>query len=164
MGLHDRSDEHPDVQVAEPTRAVAAFRSRPVHPAVTVPAGRPVLYISGIPQSRVLFTRIARRWRPVKLLVAEGGEAGLRLVEERQLRLIAIDAVLPDTDAVDLVIRLRRARKAAAVPILVLGPDPSPQARARFMWVGANAVVTMPFDVAEVERTVQHLLHSVPLA
>jgi len=163
MGVHDRCDDRSDLQVAEPTRDVAAFRARGVHPAVTVPAGRPMLYISGIPQSRVLFTRIARRWRPLKLLVAESGEAGLRLVAERQLRLIVIDTVLPDTDAVDLVIRLRRAREATAVPILVLGPDPSPQARARFMWVGANAVVTMPFDVAEVERTVHHLLHSVAL-
>lgn len=119
-----------------------------------------MLYVSGPADSRVMFTRMARRWRPLKLLVADGGEAGLRLSQERRVRLVAVDAVLADVDAVDLVIRLRRAPRTASVPVLVIGHDPSPKEHARFMWVGANAYVTRPFDMVAVDRTVHHLLAS----
>lgn len=129
-------------------------------PAWTRAAGGPMLYICGTVESRVMFTRMARRWRPLKLLVAESGELGLRLSQERRLRLVAVDAVLPDIDAVDLVIRLRRAQRTASVPVLVIGHATSPKEHARFIWVGANAYVTRPFDVAALDRTVHHLLAS----
>lgn len=164
MGVASNNKDRPGLRLVEAGPHLQPLHFRPLHPSSNGAGLGPILYVSGANENRILFTRMSRRWKPLRLLVVDGTQAGLGLSNARHFCLIVLNASLPDVDAVDLVIHLRKARKSLTVPIMVLSDDTSPQTRARFMWVGANAVVTMPFDAAEVERTVQHLLHSVPLA
>jgi CheY-like chemotaxis protein len=119
-------------------------------------AGHPMLYISGNPDARILFGRIAKRWRPIRLLVVEGGEAGLLFAELRRLSLIVIDATLPDASGFEIVERLRS--RHPEVPVLVLGDEADSAQRARFVRAGAHAYLPAPLSVLELEQAVIDLL------
>ena len=118
----------------------------------------PLLYISGDQGDRVLFTRIARRWKNVNVVHANGGREGLRIATQRPFRLVVLDALLPDVDAEIVVSALRNQPSIAATPIVVLTHDGAPGERAKFVGAGANAYVAKPLDVAEIDRTVAMLL------
>jgi len=129
------------------------------HPATGARHGRGLLlHISGDHAARILFSRIARRWEGLRLLVVDSARAGLELAMERRPDLIVVDSRLPDATGEETVVRLRREVSPDEAPIVVLGDDPSPAERARFVWAGANAYVTKPIDIAEIDRTVGELL------
>jgi len=119
---------------------------------------RPVLYIAGSDDDRVQFTRIARRWGTVKLVVAHGGREGLRLAADRRLSLVVLDASPADLDGRELVVALRQRALTLDAPVVVLADTDVPSERARFIWAGASAYLTKPLDVAELDRTVGMLL------
>ena len=125
------------------------------------PAGarrRLVLHVSGDQTGRILFSRIARRWENLRLLAVDGARSGLTMATQRRPDLVVVDAHLTDADGEETVIRLRQELRPDDVPIVVLGDDPSPAARARFVWAGASAYVTKPLVIAEIDRTVGELL------
>ncbi len=117
-----------------------------------------MLYIGGSDDDRVRFTRIARRWETVKLVVAHGGRDGLRLASDRRLSLVVLDASPADLDGRDLVVALRQRAISPNAPIVVLADTDGSNERARFIWAGASAYLTKPLDVAELDRTVGMLL------
>jgi DNA-binding response OmpR family regulator len=117
-----------------------------------------MLYISGDTEGRVLFAQIARRWNGFRLLVVEAGRTGLQVAKDRQLRLVVLDAQLPDIDGVDLVRHLRQRVLPEETPLIVLGHDADPKARASFVWAGASAYFTKPLNVIEVDRAVMSLM------
>ncbi|HTZ09069.1 MAG TPA: response regulator [Acidimicrobiales bacterium] len=138
--------------------ADAASESRRLHPSAPGPA--PVrtgarLLVNGVPEHRALLTRVARRWRPLRLLVAGGGRDGLRLASERRLQLVMVDAQLPDMDATAVVTSLCAG---TGPPVIVLGHEPSPREHARFVWAGASAYLARPLDLAQLDRTVRRLV------
>ena len=115
-----------------------------------------MLYIAGSKDSRALFTRIAKRWRPIRLLVVEGGEAGLLFADLRHVSLVVIDATLPDVSGLEVVERLRG--RQPSVPVLVLGDEPDSAQRDRFTRAGAHAYVPAPLNVLQLEQAVLDLL------
>jgi len=94
------------------------------------------------------------------LLVAEGGEAGLKLAVERRPRLVVLESELPGVGCETTVIRLRNQAVTSQVPIVVLSSVDSPMARMRLLLAGANAFLTKPLDVAKVDRIVAELLEA----
>jgi DNA-binding response OmpR family regulator len=117
----------------------------------------PALYISGDCESRIRFTRIARRWKGIRLLVVEGGRAGLQVAKDHRLRLVVLDDHLRDVDGADLVRQLRQEVLAIDTPVMVLAHDADPSDRARFIWAGASAYHAKPLNVAEIDQTVMVL-------
>jgi DNA-binding response OmpR family regulator len=132
--------------------------SRRWHPAAKARSDGPLLYICGDPDGRILFTRIARRWDNMKLVVADGGRTGLQVALKRRPRLVALDALLPDLDGRDLVKYLRSKVIPSQTPIIVLAHDSDPRRRAEFIWAGASAYHSKPLNVAEVDHSVATLL------
>jgi len=121
---------------------------------------RPVLYIGAEPENRIPFTRIARRWPTIKLLLSPGAEEGLQIAIDRRLRMVVLDARLPGADAVVLTRSLRARAASPSAPIVILAGDNTSIERARFIWAGANAYVFRPFAATEVDRTVGMLLEA----
>jgi len=119
-----------------------------------------VLYIGGEPEGRIVFTRMARRWQSVKVLVAQTGRAGLQVAVDRRLGMVVMHAVLPDVDAADLVAALRVRAATPAAPVVVVAHDGTSRERARLLWAGANAYVSTPLNAAEIEAAVGMLLES----
>lgn len=163
MGITGESTERPRLRLAEPVLELRPYHARHVHPSSNGAGRGPVLYVSGSAENRILFSRMARRWKPLRLLMADSSQAGLRLTESRRLCLVVLDGPRLDGDVAEVVARFRTSARTRSVPILVLSDDTGPRARASSMWAGANAVVPLPFDVVEIERTMHHLLASVTI-
>jgi twitching motility two-component system response regulator PilH len=122
--------------------------------------GRPVLYVGGEVNDRLVFTRIARRWRGVELVVADSAEEGLDIALSPKPRMVVLDSLLTDVDADEFVVALRSGAPASTVPILVLGHDKAPLVQARFLWAGASAYIAKPLLTAEVDLAVGLLLET----
>ncbi len=70
--------------------------------------------------------------------------------------LVLLDLVLPDGEALDLCREVKAAH--ASLPVLVLTGRAEPSARERAIAAGADAVITKPFTLEELEAEVARLL------
>ena len=150
-------EDRPRLRLLDPP-APSNARARRWHPASRVRVDGSLLYICGDPEGRIVFTRIARRWESVRLIVADGGRTGLQVATKRRPRLVVLDDHIPDFDGAELVNHLRRRVLSAESSVIVLSHDPDPRHRARFVWAGASAYLTKPLNVAEVDRSIATLL------
>jgi DNA-binding response OmpR family regulator len=133
--------------------------SRRAHPARrAVQATVPLLYVSGDRDSRIRFARVARRWERVKLVVVEGGRAGIRMAEQHRPHLVVVDDTLPDADAADVITYLRQRTLPTEVPIVVLARNDEPLHQARLCRAGVSALHTQPLNIGVVDRSVATLL------
>ena len=155
------SEAHrPCLRLVEPSRPSPAptARGRRWHPAFRSSADRPILYICGDPEGRAVFTRIARRWDDTRLVVTDDGCTGVHVAIKRRPRLVVLDDELPDVNGLALVEHLTRRVLPSDAPVVVLSHDSSAQARARFVWSGADAYLTKPLRVDEIDGAVAHLI------
>ena len=150
-------EDRPRLRLLEPP-APSNAQGRRWHPASRARAEGPLLYICGDPEGRIVFTRIARRWESLRLIVADDGRTGLHVATKRRPRLVVLDDQLPDLDAVALVTHLRRRVLSAESSVIVLAYDADPRQRARFVWAGASAYFTKPLNVADIDCSVATLL------
>jgi len=141
-----------------PRPSRSTLRGRRSHPSSRIRIDGSLLYIGGDPESRIPFTRVARRWQSVNLVVAPDGRAGVQLATRRRPRLVVLDADLPDIDGADMTTHLRLRVLPHDTPIVVLAHDADPRVRARFVWAGAGAYIVKPLDVAELDRAVMALM------
>lgn len=119
---------------------------------------RRLLLVNGSAESRIGFTRIARRWRHVNLFLADGGKVGMELALTKNPHLIVLDAQLPDADASRVVRCLRESLGVGRAGIIVLGVDLSGQEQKQFLDAGADYYFTRPLNLATVENTALGLL------
>jgi two-component system KDP operon response regulator KdpE len=89
--------------------------------------------------------------------VDEAGTAadGLRAWEERRPDLILLDLGLPDRDGLSII---RRVRREAATPILVLSARSDEGDRVSALEQGADDYLTKPFGLAELHARIAALL------
>jgi DNA-binding response OmpR family regulator len=114
--------------------------------------------ICGDRDGRPVFTRIARRWEGVRMIIADDARTAMYVAAKHRPRLVILDDELPDVDAGQFVEHLRRRVLPRHTPVIVLSHDPDPRQRARFVWAGASAYFTKPLNVADVDRSVATLL------
>ena len=152
------ADGRPVLRLLEHPETRGQFRSdaRACHPSQY--RRRTALYVGGDPDKRGLSTGTGSSREMGRFLVARGGFAGLRLAIDRRPRLVVLEGTLPDVDSASLVVALRHRAMAPSAPIVVLAHDDSARERARFIWSGASAYMTEPFDSAHFDRTVGMLL------
>ena len=130
----------------------------PLHPSVQAWRLGTILLISGDRDSRISFTRIAKRWREVRLTVEEGAKAGMTTAIVDRPQLVVLDSELPDAEGLWLVDRIRGSASCATTPIVVLGLDSSGREERQFCAIGADAYLTKPLNIEAVGRIVLGLL------
>ena len=79
-----------------------------------------ILYIEDNAANRQLVEMIIERRTDLQLILAEDGETGLRLAEERQPDMILLDNSLPDIDGHEVLARLRINERTRAIPVVSL--------------------------------------------
>lgn len=87
---------------------------------------------------------------------ASNGFSALRAAERIRPDLILLDLALPDISGPDVLIELRRMRSTRTVPVLVVTGRLSLVAAGGAN--GADAVLTKPFDIAELLTVVEQLV------
>ncbi len=94
----------------------------------------------------------------LETIVANTGEAALKLAEKRRPDLLLLDLMLPDISGKDVARRLRADARLADVPIIMLTARGDEPDRVEGFLAGADDYVTKPFSVRELVLRVQAVL------
>ena len=109
-------------------------------------AGRLVLVVEDEPQV-LRFLRASLGAHGYRLVEATSGQQALVEAATRVPDLVLLDLGLPDTDGVDVALRLR---EWSAVPIIVLSARGQENDKIRALDAGADDYLTKPFGVGEL--------------
>jgi DNA-binding response OmpR family regulator len=88
---------------------------------------------------------------------APTGEQGLALAQTGEYRLVILDLMLPDTDGMSIIGRLRET--AADVRVFVLSAVADVESKVRCLELGACDYMTKPFDLPELLARVRVRAH-----
>jgi DNA-binding response OmpR family regulator len=89
-----------------------------------------------------------------KPVTALDGETGLALARRLQPDLLLLDLMLPDIDGFEVCMRLRGEERTRAIPIVMITALDGDVHRRRGFRVGANAYVTKPYGVDELQKAI----------
>jgi len=88
-----------------------------------------------------------------RVLTAENGKQGLRLLEHQEVDLILVDVFMPEMDGLELIPLLRKTRPANKI-IAISGRSDQSNHLDTAKYLGAHATLKKPLDL-------QELLHAV---
>ena len=118
------------------------------------PAGRPILLVEDDEATRTALRRdlVSRGYRVDE---AADGASALARWEARRPDAILLDLGLPDMDGTRVI---RRVRREAQTPILVLSARDAETTKVEALELGADDYVTKPFGIAELHARLRALL------
>ena len=105
-----------------------------------------------------LILRLALDAKGHDTVVAEDGRSGIELALTEHPDAIVLDLMMPRVNGYDVLDALRGAEEMAGVPIIVLTAVTLSRERDRCLSEGADAVITKPFDPADVIDALDGLL------
>jgi len=95
--------------------------------------------------------------------VANGGQEGLRLLDQHPVDLVITDVVMPGQDGIETILRLRKTHPK--LPVIVMSGD-SPRHAALYLStaqkLGALKTLAKPFSAATLLNAVTEALHLKP--
>ncbi len=94
------------------------------------------------------------------VLVAESGERGLDLAADERPDLILLDAMMPGMDGPATIKRLKASPATSEIPVLFLTAKLQPADRQRYLELGAEAVISKPFDPMKLPDEVRSAVES----
>jgi phosphoserine phosphatase RsbU/P len=115
----------------------------PVTPAAN--ESRSILVIDDGPDNRMLLDAMLSR-AGYRVMIAEDGEQGLRLLEGEVPSLILLDYSMPGMSGPEVAQRVRGQARTAAVPIILLTASTEADHVDQAFAAGADDYVTKPFD------------------
>ncbi|MDP6634115.1 MAG: diguanylate cyclase [Phycisphaerae bacterium] len=102
--------------------------------------------------------RLARE--SVDILCANGGKAGLEVVNRETPDLILLDVDMPDISGFDVCRILKNDPDLHTIPVIFLSGSGGPQDKVRGLDLGAVDFVTKPFDAFELRARVRAALRT----
>jgi diguanylate cyclase (GGDEF)-like protein len=84
------------------------------------------------------------------------------ILDEREVSLILLDLILPDTDGRDFLSRLRERLTTATVPVVIVTVKPAVQARAECFALGADDFLEKPVTAEALREVVEARLRLGP--
>jgi signal transduction histidine kinase/ActR/RegA family two-component response regulator len=121
-----------------------------------------ILYIEDNLSNLKLVERILEGRPDIELIVAMQGRLGLDLARQHVPALVLLDLHLPDVDGDEVLRQLRDDPTTAAVPVVILSAEASPNHIQRVLAEGAHSYLTKPLDVRALLRTIDELLEHAP--
>jgi DNA-binding response OmpR family regulator len=83
-----------------------------------------------------------------------------RILEQIQPGLIILDIMMPDTDGLTLVNRLRSSERFTDTPIIISSAKYLQEDKTAAIESGADAFLSKPFSASDLRITIQELLSS----
>ena len=111
-----------------------------------------ILFIDDEDSVRRLF-QVALAGAGYRVLIAESGKHGLRLLEHQEVDLILVDIFMPDMDGLEVIQLLRKSRPASKI-IAITGRSGAKNYLDIAKNLGAQDTLMKPFSI-------QELLHAV---
>jgi CheY-like chemotaxis protein len=95
----------------------------------------------------------------IEMAEADGGEAGLRMVEDNEYDLVLMDLRMPGMDGLTAIRHIRaRGDAKADVPIIVVTADAGSSIEADCMDAGADGLILKPVSMTTLFNTVGSLI------
>jgi len=94
-----------------------------------------------------------------RVLQAEDGEEGMRLVGKRRVALVLLDLRLPGCDGWEVLKQLKSDPELSSIPVIVFTASAALPQRERALNMGAADYLVKPLSAARVKETVIHILH-----
>ena len=94
-----------------------------------------------------------------RVLQAEDGEEGMRLVGKRRVALVLLDLRLPGCDGWEVLKQLKSDPELSSIPVIVFTASAALPQRERALNMGAADYLVKPLSAARVKETVVHILH-----
>jgi CheY-like chemotaxis protein len=107
-----------------------------------------VLLIDDEDQVRRLF-QVALEGAGYRVLAAEGGQHGLRLLQHQEVDVILVDIFMPDMDGLELIQLLRKTRPASKI-IAISGGSGARDYLDIAKHLGANDTLKKPLNLQEL--------------
>ena len=95
----------------------------------------------------------------VSVAHAATGRKAWQLIQNQRVAAIVTDLHMPHMDGFELIERVRAARGATHLPIIVISGDSDPGTPERVRRLGADAYFAKPYSPAAVRETLERLLH-----
>jgi two-component system, cell cycle response regulator len=81
-----------------------------------------------------------------------------KVIEEKDVDIVLLDIMLPDSDGRDLLVRLRERFPAPSLPILVISGKDAPEVQAECFALGADAYFQKPVDIVTLSTAISSYL------
>ena len=90
-----------------------------------------------------------------EVVTAPGGEGLLAMVEQERPHLLLLDIMMPQTDGLQLLERLKADERFRDLPVLMISSMPPEEATVRALGLGAADFISKPFRVRELLARVE---------
>jgi len=137
------SDEHQNAAQSSP--GAPGTQEQPEPACVLVIDDQP----TNLDVLRAILSRVGH-----EAILAETGEAGLLLAQERAPDLILLDVVLPDIDGYEVCARLKADARTADIPVIFISVLEEVEDKIRAFTAGGVDYVPKPFSTREVQARV----------
>jgi PAS domain S-box-containing protein len=117
---------------------------------------RTILYIEDNLSNLKLVERVLDRFPALQLIRATQGQLGVDLARQHQPDLILLDLHLPDLHGREVLTKLKSDPVTAAIPVMVMSADASPDQQQQLRDAGAANYITKPIDVQALLTTIIH--------
>jgi len=107
-----------------------------------------ILFIDDEDSVRRLF-QVALEGAGYRVLIAESGKHGLRLLEHQEVDVILVDIFMPDMDGLEVILRLRESRCASKI-IAITGRSGMKNFLDIAKHMGAHDTLMKPFSLQEL--------------
>ena len=115
-----------------------------------------ILLIDDEESVRTVF-QVALERAGYRVLTAESGQHGLRLLEQQAVDLILVDIFMPEMDGLELIPLLRKTRPASKI-IAISGASGRMDHLDTAKYLGAHDTLKKPFSLQELLRAVSSQL------
>ena len=93
-----------------------------------------------------------------QVIIAPRGEKALELCQRRLPNIILLDILLPGIDGYEVCRRLKSNQQTKSVPVIFLTQKDERADQIIGLGLGADDYITKPFDIAELESSVERLI------
>jgi len=90
--------------------------------------------------------------------LAVDGVNALEVLEDSKFDIALIDLEMPRMNGYELLVRLRQDERFADLPVVVITSRAGALHRERAMGLGANAYITKPYNVSELEQVMKSII------
>ena len=104
--------------------------------------------------------RIYFESKDYKVITASRGEQALEVCQKEVPNVVVLDIVLPGIDGYEVCRRLKSNQRTKNVPIIFLTQKGERADELAGLGLGADAYITKPFDVSELESSVEKSIQS----
>ena len=106
-----------------------------------------------------LFLQVALREAGYRVLTAENGKHGLRLLEHQEADVVLVDIFMPEMDGLELIPLIRKIRPASKI-IAISGGSSERDYLDSAMYLGAHGTLKKPFSPQALLNAVSSQLNN----